>query len=175
MMDTDKDGKGDYDKKTGTYIRLAFDVLHHFGICLEKYWPYDQSKWDQLPSLIAMRKATSRKIKAYYRITETGKDRSPALLKALQANHPIVFGTIIDQAFMGYKGKGAIGIPTGKTIGGHAMLCVGYDSQRGFIVKNSWGSSWGDGGFAYFSPEYMDWNKTWDIWVPTLGKDFSDV
>jgi len=172
-MDRDRDNRGDYDKKTGTYLRLAFDVLSHFGICLEEHWPYDVSKWNRLPSLSAMRKATRRKVKEYYRITETGSDRPDAVLTALRAEHPVTFGTDIDEAFMTYDGRGSVGIPTGKIVGGHAMLCVGYDSQRGFIVKNSWGSSWGDGGYAYFTPEYMGWKKTWDLWVPTLGKNFN--
>ena len=31
--------------------------------------------------------------------------------------------------------------------GGHAVTCVGYD-EEGFIIQNSWGSSWGDGGYC---------------------------
>lgn len=172
MVDQDKDGKGDYDKLTGTWIRLAFEVLHRHGICLEEYWPYDENRWDRLPSLKAMRKATGRKIKGYYRITETGRDRPDAILKALQGEHPVVFGTLIEESFMKYNGKGAVGTPKGKTLGGHAMLVVGYDSKYGFIVKNSWGPNWGDGGYAYFTPEYMGWRNTSDIWVPTMGHNF---
>ena len=171
LMDVDHDGKGDIDKKTGTYIRLAFEVISHFGICLEEYWPYDLTKWNVPPSILAMRKATGRKIKGYYRITETGKDRPDAILKALQAQHPVVFGTQIDQAFMDYK-KGTLGVPTGPSLGGHAMVVVGFDSARGFIVKNSWGEDWGEDGFGYFAPEYLSWGKTWDIWVPTMGHNF---
>lgn len=37
--------------------------------------------------------------------------------------------------------------------GGHAVALVGYDSGR-FIVRNSWGTDWGDGGFAYASLAY---------------------
>lgn len=172
LMDRDGDKKGDYQKKTGTFIRLAFDVLGHFGICLEKDWPYDQSKWDRLPSLKAMRKATGRKIKGYYRITETDSDRPEAILKALRAQHPVVFGTDIDEAFLEREGGSIVDIPSGKIVGGHAMLCVGFDSQKGFIVKNSWGPDWRDEGYAYFTPEYMGWVKTWDLWVPTIGRDF---
>jgi len=34
----------------------------------------------------------------------------------------------------------------------HAVLAVGYDSTA-FIVKNSWGTSWGDQGFVYISTD----------------------
>lgn len=36
---------------------------------------------------------------------------------------------------------------------GHAVALVGY-TPEGFIVRNSWGSSWGDKGFAYASNQY---------------------
>ena len=34
---------------------------------------------------------------------------------------------------------------------GHAACLVGYTATH-FIVRNSWGRRWGDGGFAYASP-----------------------
>ena len=37
--------------------------------------------------------------------------------------------------------------------GGHAVALVGYSSGR-FIVRNSWGTDWGDDGFAYASLAY---------------------
>lgn len=37
------------------------------------------------------------------------------------------------------------------TSGNHIALVVGYDdSKRAWILKNSWGPNWGDGGFVYF-------------------------
>jgi hypothetical protein len=39
------------------------------------------------------------------------------------------------------------------TSGGHAVSLVGY-TKKGFIVRNSWGTDWGDGGFAYASNAY---------------------
>ena len=36
---------------------------------------------------------------------------------------------------------------------GHAVAIVGYTSKR-FIVRNSWGTYWGDKGFAYPSIDY---------------------
>ena len=39
--------------------------------------------------------------------------------------------------------------------GGHAICLVGYTAAT-FIVRNSWGTGWGDNGFAYASEEYAD-------------------
>jgi C1A family cysteine protease len=37
--------------------------------------------------------------------------------------------------------------------GGHAVALVGYTPDR-FIVRNSWGTTWGDKGFGYASSAY---------------------
>ena len=41
--------------------------------------------------------------------------------------------------------------------GGHAVTIVGYN-QDGFIIKNSWGKSWGEHGYAVVS---YDYHKLW--------------
>ncbi len=39
---------------------------------------------------------------------------------------------------------------TGRVVGGHAILCVGYSlRRRAFRLQNSWGSDWGDNGRAW--------------------------
>jgi uncharacterized tellurite resistance protein B-like protein len=48
------------------------------------------------------------------------------------------------------------------------MLCVGYsDPDKVFVVRNSWGTSWGDAGYCYIPYDYMlnpDYNFG-DSWV----------
>ena len=41
------------------------------------------------------------------------------------------------------------------TRGGHAVAVVGYTNDNRFIVRNSWGTAWGDSGFAYASEDYI--------------------
>jgi hypothetical protein len=38
---------------------------------------------------------------------------------------------------------------------GHAVAIVGYTKDR-FIIRNSWGTEWGDKGFGYASKEYVE-------------------
>lgn len=178
LMDLDGDGKGDVDKDEGTFIRLCFDVLSKFGICREDLpvdqggWPFDVSKVHTLPSLKAMRAATGHRIHSYYRISETGEARLDAILTALRANKPVVFGTRVDEPFTDLVGKGPVGPPKGPALGGHAMTIVGYDRSKGFLIKNSWGEGWGDGGCCFMDPEYLTWERTTDLWVPTKGSEF---
>jgi hypothetical protein len=185
LMDTDYDGRSDVDRDDGTYIRLCFDVLSRFGICREDIskdqggWPYDTDPATRkpkdlyrLPSIRAMRAATGHRIHSYYRIIATGEDRLEEILAALRANHPVVFGTLINGAFTRLENGGPVSRPSGSTEGGHAMIIVGYITGKGFIIKNSWGSTWGDYGFCIMTPEYISWDKTSDLWVPTLGVTF---
>lgn len=184
FMDLDHDGRSDIDKDDGTYLRLCFEVLSKFGICREDIdakkggWPYTVDRYGNvgnlhvLPSLRAMRKATGHRIHSYYRIIATGSDRLDEIIAALRANHPVVFGTLIDDGFVSLRSEGPVGPPKGDTRGGHAMIIVGYISGKGFIVKNSWGKNWGDFGRCIMLPEYLTWKKTNDLWVPTRGVTF---
>ena len=40
-------------------------------------------------------------------------------------------------------------------VGGHCVLCVGYNKQ-GFIIRNSWGTSWADHGYITIPYEEYD-------------------
>lgn len=172
MMDEDQDGQADIDKDEGTFIRLCFEVLSRYGICDESVWPYDTSKVFTSPSMKALRQATGHRIHSYYRIKGEGDERCDAVRSALRGKHPVVFGTLIDSAFMSWRGSlTPISEPKGKTEGGHAMLIVGCLGEN-FLVKNSWGRSWGDNGYWLMSPSYLMWQNTWDLWVPTMGSQF---
>lgn len=154
----------------GTYIASCFEVLSRFGVCSEERWPYDTSKVFVAPSLKAERDARAHKIHSYYKVTAKGRDRMPQILSALANNCPVVFGTLVSRELSGHQGDAVVGIPQGDIAGGHAMIIVGYDpTKKAFIIKNSWGSSWGMDGFAYFSEDYICWDETWDMWVPFGG------
>jgi hypothetical protein len=55
----------------------------------------------------------------------------------------------------------------GKADSGHAVALVGYTSD-GFIVQNSWGEQWGEGGFALLPYEDYLIHAT-DVWVAQVG------
>ena len=56
---------------------------------------------------------------------------------------------------------------TGRADSGHAVAIVGY-TEHGFIIQNSWGPSWGNGGFALLPYEDYMLHAT-DVWVAQLG------
>jgi C1A family cysteine protease len=60
--------------------------------------------------------------------------------------------------------------PREKVLGGHAVLAVGYDdAKQCFIVRNSWGTKWGDKGHCYMPYAYLtDSDLAADFWTITL-------
>ena len=55
---------------------------------------------------------------------------------------------------------------TDTELGGHALLCMGYDDEKKcFLVLNSWGDKWGLDGYCYIPYGYITNPKlTWDLW-----------
>lgn len=164
---------GETDRDEGTYIRLAFGTLTGLGTCTEKSWPYDLSKLFIRPSWKSYREAYPHKITSYYRIQETsGQPLVDAIKRALQAQHPVVFGMIVDNDYMNVGRDGIVSMPRKDRIdpGGHAQVIVGYDDNaRRWIVRNSWGVGWGDLGYAYVPYDYLDVSDANDFWVPYLS------
>jgi len=86
---------------------------------------------------------------ATYKIAHWGFvwDTVHQIKSALAAYGPLPTSMRVHEDFMDYK-SGVYSYTSGKSIGGHAVLIVGYDdAEQCFIVKNSWGPDWGENGF----------------------------
>ena len=58
---------------------------------------------------------------------------------------------MLDQGLSEYK-SGVYNAAKGQTLGEHLMAVVGYDKVAGSLkLANSWGPSWGEGGFVRLS------------------------
>ncbi|UCH95466.1 MAG: C1 family peptidase [Candidatus Aminicenantes bacterium] len=140
----------------GTSLKTAFKVLKKYGVPEAGYYKDDQE-------LIFFRSlkekrdffynASKFRIYNYYMLT-TNEMRKFHLAKI----GPFVVTVPIDET---WQSVGADGIIPDEgedpTIGGHALLVVGYDDDRQlFRFKNSWGKAWGDKGFGYFSYKYAE-------------------
>ena len=89
----------------------------------------------------------------------------------LASGYPFVFGFSVYESFEGDEvaktGNAPMPNPQEKLLGGHAVLAVGYDdSQSRFIVRNSWGESWGMKGHFTIPYSYLlDENLSDDFWT----------
>jgi len=50
----------------------------------------------------------------------------------------------------------------GSLLGGHAVVAVGW-TKTGIILKNSWGTTYGN--FGYYELPYEDTNLIWEAWT----------
>lgn len=159
------------DKDEGTIIRLAMTTLSSLGTCPEVTWPYVPRNVFVRPSWRAYREAYANRIGRYELIGGVGHDRIAACIDALEGGYPIAFGMDVTQSFVNDRS----GHPyfNGPSVGNHAMLIVGYKrSTKEFIVRNSWGASWGDDGVCYLNENVLDDRDAFDFWVPYESPDF---
>ena len=160
----------DHERDVGAYIHLAFGTLSSLGTCTEAKWPYDINKVFIRPSWGSYREAYSNKIDSYYRINSAGRERDNLIKLALQAQHPVVFGMTVDEEYQNYRG-GIVQMPKSTRVnpGGHCQIIVGYDDNKKlWIIRNSWGTWWGENGYAWVPFEYLNASNANDIWVPYI-------
>lgn len=157
---------------SGTHISCAMDALRKIGVCSENLWPYDTRKFAVAPPVKAIRQAYVNKIQAFHRITSTLDARITDILIHLHAGNPVVYGTTLNKSFFNVDKHTVVGAFRGSRVGRHAMCVVGWlhDHEGGcFVIQNSWGTSWGDGGFFYASPDHLSDPEAKDLWVITGG------
>jgi C1A family cysteine protease len=163
---------GGQNRDSGTYLRTYAYALSKIGNCPESKWPFILDNINKTPQPNAYRHAWgTRGIKGYYKITETGKARTKAIRAALAAKHPVVFGTLVDHKFLTDSGQLMLDPPDGTIIGGHAMCIVAFSKTNKhyvYRVANSYGTSWRDNGYVWFTEEYLQWEHSSDFWVVSL-------
>jgi C1A family cysteine protease len=148
---------------TGASLRNAIKTFAKEGVCDETMWPYDTSRLTVRPPAVAYANGPLNRITRYARLA---RDLAQ-IRRCLWSGHPFVFGMPCFNHW--YSAVGGV-IPavtpaTAKPIGGHAMVCVGYDDVRqSFLVLNSWGSRWGDNGFAHV-PYSLILSGAYDMWI----------
>jgi hypothetical protein len=153
---------------SGSSIRGAMKGWNKHGVCPKELWPYVVNNAGRLTPE-RQQAALDHRLGAYYRV------------RHLYLNH--MHGALHEAGIIYASAKVHSGwerpdrnahIPFEKDDkGGHAFAIVGYDKD-GFWVQNSWGTGWGDGGFAHL--RYEDWLENgFDCWVARLGVPTSDV
>lgn len=141
--------KGDpqYGNCFNTYFTEALDMLISRGVATMAKVPYqnmgDCSVRNLDPSWAS--DAAKHKIKNYRRIDLSVN----AIKEQLNQSRPVIFGADVYQSFEVYSG-GIYSANRGSKTGSHAMTIIGYDdSRRAFLIVNSWGVTWGEGGMVW--------------------------
>jgi C1A family cysteine protease len=97
--------------------------------------------------------ATSRCSDWQNRLTKiashTGYATMAARKDAVATKGPLLAGMAVFNDFFAYSSGVYVASPSTGLAGYHCITIVGYDdNQQCWILKNSWGAGWGDGGFV---------------------------
>jgi C1A family cysteine protease len=172
--------KGD----TGAFLRTTMGALVLFGVPPEDYWPYKVASFDKEPTAFCYSFAQNYQPISYYRLDPPGTkpDELLARIKTnLAAGLPSMFGfTVYSSISQAGNNAGNIPYPTkgDKIEGGHAIVVAGYDNARkiknlnvggtettgAFLIRNSWGTDWGESGYGWLPYEYVLQGLAEDWW-----------
>ena len=179
---------------TGAWCRSTMAALRLFGAPPEVYWPYtdnrhpgpggDQRTFDDEPPAFVYAIGENYEALTYFVHDPIGLPVDTAELLAriklyLAAGIPSMFGFYGFRSF-GYGDEpGHIPFPHADEtpIWGHAIDAVGYDDNRvikntlydttttgALLIRNSWGTGWGDDGYGWLPYEYVLQRYALDFW-----------
>jgi C1A family cysteine protease len=159
---------GTLQEDAGSTLRQSMKALNRYGLAHEMGWGYIQKNWAKKPPVEFYNLASGYISKfEYKRLPQS----VPYLKTCLAQNCPFVFGFTVYENFdkHDFKKNATMPKPQGKAIGGHAVTCVGYDeTKQVFIIRNSWGSKWGNNGYFYMPYEIIaEHTLCWDFWTIT--------
>jgi len=145
-------GGNDAGSCSSGYINRASDYIRDTGLPLETCYPYTATN-GSCGSACGTYQTVTNLIQSWSWVT-TDSPTVSAIRGALLNYGPLVTTMEVYSDFDTYL-SGVYTHTSGTYRGGHAVLIVGYsDSGQYFIVKNSWGTDWGESG--YFKIAYSE-------------------
>ncbi len=162
--------EGTVDEDSGAMLRDGIKSVAKQGAPHEPIWPYLIARFRTRPVARAYRDGLEHQAVLYQRITQS----LDQMKGCLASGFPFVFGFSVYESFeaqaVARTGVVSMPKPTERQLGGHAVLCVGYDDKaQRFQARNSWGTAWGVKGYFTMPYEYLlDQNLSADFWTIRL-------
>lgn len=149
---------------SGASLRDTMKAIRRYGACPETMWPYINTTLFTPPNSSCYVEGEKRQAVSYASVPL----KLSLMKQLLGQKYVFVIGLLIYESFF----SGTVSVPVPKTnqeqlLGGHAVCVFGYDDRRNaFLVRNSWGRSWGSGGNFYLPYSYAtNPNLAFDAWV----------
>lgn len=181
-----------WDWDYGAYMRATMGAMALFGVPPEKYWPYTdrtdpgpdgKTTFNDEPSAFHYNFAEHYRAIQYFRLDNNGTSPTKLLerIKAyIAAQLPSFFGFTVYTSISQAASSGKIPFPCQgeKVKGGHGVVAVGYDdglkiknticekqTKGALLIRNSWGTGWGDAGYGWLPYDYVLKGLARDWWT----------
>lgn len=141
----------------GALISSMSEVLRHDGQPTESGWPYlpatptDATSW-RPPAEVGP---------LFGCVGEISNASVDQIVAALDQGRPVIILTTLSRAFFSPSAQAVVDPAVGEVPEPerrHAVIAVGHgtvDGKRAILVRNSWGSRWGDGGYAWLTADFL--------------------
>ena len=148
-----------FPQDAGATVADELTSLCNWGVCQEADFPYTQN-----PSApITPQMDTAAWPNIAYCAAHIDLTDPTGIQQVLAQGKPVVIGMPVYESFETTGSDGMVPLPntaTEKLLGGHAVVIVGYTDGQRWIVRNSWGTGWGDGGYCYLpfslTPSFLE-------------------
>lgn len=165
--------EGTTGQDAGAEIRDGAKALAQWGVCPESEWPYNIAKFAAAPPSQDYTDALNNQLLQYATVQQTAQQ----IMGTLASGYPICYGFLVFDAFeqIGPDVIVPMPSPSEQPLGGHANVLCGYDATMTrasdvlVLTRNSWGTSWGEQGYAWMPMSYLtNGNLASDFWMATL-------
>jgi C1A family cysteine protease len=146
---------------SGTAITTVLDLIKSQGVANWQAMPYSDVNGCSLqPDPSQVSNASAYKIASYAKIANTDQ---VAIKTMITLKHPVITTILADNSFVN-AGAGFIWkIDSGLGVLPH--ICGYDDAKHAYKVMNSWGSSWGDGGFSWIDYDLLPQKSSFYTYV----------
>lgn len=149
---------GDFGTDAGSMVHTGAQVATQIGHVSEAVFPYGPQSLYQVPTAQDFAWAAKHKLTQALPIDLTN---AQAIMAALSNRDPVVFGWVVYASISKVGADGIIPTPGSwfdSPEGGHCTSIFGYKLINGklyFKIRNSWGTAWGENGYAYMAENYV--------------------
>ncbi|PEP80032.1 C1 family peptidase [Bacillus toyonensis] len=164
--------------KDGMYFESAFRILKLEGVPPETERLYDlnsenTNQFKEPLTALQQKNAVPYKISSYQAIRQANMIAN--IKQAVANQDPVLVGIHVYPNFDATPTSGIVPpVTEKKSRGGHALVVVGYDeTNEWFIVRNSWGTKFGDKGYAYMHYQtLLDMSNSVSYVIKPLQKQY---